>query len=171
MHVIVDGYNFIFVNARQHGEFDGATLQSAREALLSLMTEYQTARMNAKITVIFDGGEGGLGLPRKRHVSGITVVFSDPDEDADAEIERAIAAEGSPRDATLVSSDRELTGFAKHVGAKCVASRDFYRLVLRSLQQAGTEAHGEPASKYDGPSEAEIAYWQHVFGGLETGGT
>jgi uncharacterized protein len=122
LHLIIDGYNLI----RQSpwlSLLDARDLEAGREALLQSLADYRRRRHQHKITVIFDGWQGG-GLKESRDVhQGVGVVFSRRGERADEVIKRLLAREG--RRAVVVSSDRELQDFADRKGATWVAASQF----------------------------------------------
>ena len=122
LHLIIDGYNLI----RQSpwlSLLDARDLEEGREALLRTLADYRQSRPQHKITVVFDGWQGG-GLRESRDVRrGVGVVYSRRGERADEVIKRLLAREG--RRAVMVSSDRELQDFADRKGATWVAAGEF----------------------------------------------
>jgi len=137
LHLIIDGYNLI----RQSpwlSLLDARDLEEGREALLQSLTAYRQRRLQHKITVVFDGWQGG-GLRESRDVyQGMGVVYSRRGERADEVIKRLLAREG--RRAVMVSSDRELQDFAESKGATWVAAGQFES---QYLTQAETGSAGE----------------------------
>jgi len=64
LHLIIDGYNLI----RQSpwlSLLDARDLEAGREALLQSLADYRQRRLQHKITVVFDGWQGG-GLRESR---------------------------------------------------------------------------------------------------------
>jgi uncharacterized protein len=145
LHVIIDGYNLI----RQSpwlSLLDARDLEEGREALLQALSEYRQRRSQHKITVVFDGWQGG-GLQESRDLCrGVGVIYSRRGERADEVIKRLLAREG--RRVVMVSSDRELQEFAEKVGATWVAAHQFESQYLKN-PQTGLEAGEEeaPASR------------------------
>jgi uncharacterized protein len=122
VHLIIDGYNLI----RQSlwlSLLDARDLEAGREALLESLADYRRRRPQHKITVIFDGWQGGSLRESRDQVHGIGVVYSRRGERADEVIKRLLTREG--RRAVMVSSDRELQDFAETVGAVWLAARQF----------------------------------------------
>lgn len=121
VHIIIDGYNLI----RQTAELsclDRRDLQQGREALLDMLAAYKKIKRH-RITVVFDGTDAySLFRPRDR-VKGIVVVFSRRGETADTVIKRM--AEREREGALVVSSDRDVAGFAVSQKAAVVSSPDF----------------------------------------------
>jgi len=137
LHLIIDGYNLI-----RHSPWlsllDARDLEAGREALLQSLADYRQRRLQHKITVVFDGWQGG-GLRESRDVyQGVGIVYSRRGERADEVIKRLLAREG--RRAVMVSSDRELQDFAESKGATWVAAGQFES---QYLTQAETGSAGE----------------------------
>ncbi len=137
LHLIIDGYNLI----RQSpwlSLLDARDLEEGREALLRTLADYRQRRPQHKITVVFDGWQGG-GLRESRDVhQGMGVIYSRRGERADEVIKRLLAREG--RRAVMVSSDRELQEYADRKGATWVAAAEFE---ARHLSQSETGFTGE----------------------------
>jgi uncharacterized protein len=128
LHLIIDGYNLI----RQSlwlSVLDARDLEAGREALLQSLADYHRRRPQHKVTVVFDGWQGGALHESRDHIQGVGVVYSRRGERADEVIKRCLAREG--RRAVIVSSDRELQDFAEKVGAVWVAAAQFETQYLR----------------------------------------
>jgi uncharacterized protein len=139
LHVIIDGYNLI----RQSpwlSLLDARDLEEGREALLQSLSDYRQRRSQHKITVVFDGWQGG-GLQESRDFChGVGVIYSRRGERADEVIKRLLAREG--RRVVMVSSDRELQDYAEKVGATWVAAPQFevqYLKKAASSPESGDE--------------------------------
>jgi len=116
-HVIVDGYNLLGARGQV-----GPDLESARGQLLRDLSTYRQRKGNP-ITVVFDGWQQAIGAERREHRMGVQVVYSKRGERADQVIQRL--AEEFGRDCAVVSSDREVTDFAKSRGAFVMSSVQF----------------------------------------------
>jgi len=116
-HLIVDGYNLLGARGQV-----GPDLESAREVLLRDLSAYRQ-RKGHLITVVFDGWQRARGEERRDHRMGVEVVYSKRGERADQVIQRL--AEEFGRDCAVVSSDREVTDFAKSHGAFVMGSAEF----------------------------------------------
>lgn len=149
IHLIVDGYNLI----RQSpwlSLLDAQDLEAGREALMESLADYRRSRPQHKITVVFDGWQGG-GLRESRDFHhGMGVVYSRRGERADEVIKRLLAREG-PR-ALVVSSDRELQDFADGVGATWVTAGQFETQYLEKARRGGEIDH-EDAPRPRGPGK------------------
>lgn len=147
LHLIIDGYNLIRQSPRLQ-ELDARELEAGREALLEYLAEYRRARPQHRLTVVFDGWQGG-GLQESRdRRAGILIVYSRRGERADEVIKRLLARERER--AVVVSSDRELQEFAQKVGASWIAAASFE---MAHLSRAGREAF--PDTEEDPPPRAD----------------
>ena len=129
LHLIIDGYNLI----RQSpwlSLLDARDLESGREALLQALSDYRQRRPQHKITVVFDGWQGGALRESRDLRQGVGVIYSRRGERADEVIKRLLDREG--RRAVMVSSDRELQACAEKVGATWVAANEFESQYLKS---------------------------------------
>jgi hypothetical protein len=139
LHLIIDGYNLI----RQSPWFsllDARDLEEGREALLQTLAEYRRRRSQPKITVVFDGWQGGAFQESRDLFQGVGIIYSRRGERADEVIKRLLKREGNR--AVVVSSDRELQDFAERVGATWVAAAEFEMTYLRKVQP-GQESEEE----------------------------
>ncbi len=124
IHLIVDGYNLIR-QSRELREIDARELEAGREALLSRLAAYRQGGALPKITVVFDGWQGGETKESRDRRRGILVVFSRRGERADEVIKRLLAEERAR--AVVVTSDREIQDCATRVGAAWISSPEFER--------------------------------------------
>ncbi len=149
IHLIVDGYNLIRQSPRL-SLLDAQDLEAGREALMQSLADYRRSRPRHKITVVFDGWQGG-GLRESRDFHrGMGVVYSRRGERADEVIKRLLAREGSR--ALVVSSDRELQDFAEGVGATWVAAGQFETQYLEKALRGG-EIEDEETPGPRGPAK------------------
>ncbi|MDE3018233.1 MAG: NYN domain-containing protein [Nitrospirota bacterium] len=120
-HVIVDGYNLLGARG-QVGRTGATNGEAAREQLLRDLSAYRQ-RKGHPITVVFDGWQQGGGAECQEHRAGLLVVYSRRGERADQVIQRL--AEEYGRDCAVVSSDREVTDFARARGAFVIGAAEF----------------------------------------------
>ncbi len=141
VHLIIDGYNLI----RQSpwlSILDARDLEAGREALLQTLSDYRQRRSQHKITVIFDGWQGGALQESRGRCSGMEVIYSRRGERADEVIKRLLTREG--RRVVMVSSDRELQVWAEKTGATWVAAAEFEMQFLRNSPEEDEVADEEP---------------------------
>jgi predicted RNA-binding protein with PIN domain len=144
IHLIIDGYNLI----RQSpwlSLLDVRDLEAGREALLQTLSDYRRRRPQHKITVVFDGWQGGSLQESRDLCQGVVVIYSRRGERADEVIKRFLTRE--KRKVVMVSSDRELQDFAERVGATWVAAGQFEIQFLRNSSADGEEGEEEPGPR------------------------
>jgi predicted RNA-binding protein with PIN domain len=143
MHIIVDGYNLIRQsNALRH--YERISLEEGRRALLRSLAGYRKLRGH-RITIVFDGWEGGSPHEERDRAGGMDIIYSRLGEKADEVIKRLVAT-GS-EEILVVTSDREIATFAARRGKASIASLTF----AEKLDQI-TAA---PLPDADIPAEAE----------------
>jgi predicted RNA-binding protein with PIN domain len=158
MHIIVDGYNLI----RQSDLFrhsERRSLEQGRNALIRSLSAYRKLRGH-RLTVVFDGWEGGSPAEERDLAGGVEIIYSRLGEKADEVIKRLIEECG--QECLVVTSDREVALFATRRGRAAIAARDFDALLEKSaagsaaagIAVAGCEEEeaGKPGGKKKGPS-------------------
>jgi predicted RNA-binding protein with PIN domain len=143
MHIIVDGYNLI----RQSDALrrcERISLEEGRLALLRSLADYRKLRGH-RITVVFDGWEGGSPREARDRAGGMDIIYSRLGEKADEVIKRLVAT-GS-EEILVVTSDREIANFAARRGKASIDSLAFAERLERIA--AG------PSSDADIPAEAD----------------
>ncbi len=121
MHIIVDGYNLIRQSDTLRGR-ERRSLEEGRRALVLLLARYRKARGH-RITVVFDGWEGGSPQEERDLAGGVAIIYSRLGEKADEVIKRLVAA-GS-EEILVVTSDREIASFAARRGKAAIGSPEF----------------------------------------------
>ncbi len=153
MPLLIDGHNLI----GQMRDISLADPQDEVKLLLRLQSYYRLTR--DPITVVFDPGDvRGVGRPAT--APGVTVIYAPHGEDADAVLIRRIERERAPRQLTVVSSDRRVTGVAQVCGATVVKAQDFARQLDEKLNPPSKSA--QPDTKPT-TSQDDIDYWLGVF--------
>ena len=155
VHIIIDGYNLIRQSA-ELSPLDRLDLQQGREALLELLATYKKIKRH-HITVVFDGTDAYSLYRRRDQVNGIKVLFSRNNETADSVIKKMAAQEREG--ALVVSSDRDVTGYAVSQKAAIMSSSDFMdKLIMASWSiEKGISPDEEmmgwnPTTRKKGPS-------------------
>ncbi len=148
MHLIIDGYNLLGVRG-QVGPAVAQDGDSAREQLLRDLMVYQQRKAHS-ITVVFDGWQQGAATEGSEHRAGVQVIYSRRGERADQVIQRLVEKFG--RDVAVVSSDREITDFARVRGAFVIEAREFeVRLRAKPHSTATVPLHGRDPKEDDPP--------------------
>ena len=151
MPILIDGHNLI-------GRLHEISLQDPddEETLVRWLVSYR-ARTGKGITVVFDPGAAS-GLPRRRRLGGIEVVFASVGSNADAVIVRRVQSSRNPREWLVVTSDQELARAVMRQGAR-----------VRSVEAFATELStlgGSLPDRAEAPlSPEEVESWLSLFEG------
>ena len=123
--VLLDGYNVIHAVPELARQMD-RSLEAAREALVNLCREYRQRRGDVKrLYVVFDGDDVDARGPQEDH-EGVTVLFTQRQEEADERILSVIRAEGGRSRFVVVSNDTHIFNNARALGAHVISIRTFY---------------------------------------------
>ncbi len=170
MDIIVDGYNVIFKVSELGYSTDKCDIEILRNRFLAILEQYKEKRKH-KLIVVFDGR--GTGCSSEARSAGIDVIFSRDGIEADEEIKRMVSISKTPRNITVITSDRDIEQYVKKYGCKVVDPLSFYRDIKNKVarlqatvkegRQFTKEEDDEPVSKYLGPSKTEAEYWLKVF--------
>lgn len=147
MDIIVDGYNVIGSEQGLHG-----ALEPKRNWLVQRLLLYQKIKQ-FKVTVVFDGWRAGRAEQVGQRIDGISVLYSQLNEKADAVIVRLAREKGGG--SVVVSSDHEIRNAVERFGAVAIAASEFSQ-ILRSLDSgtSGDDFDDEiyPSSKRGNPN-------------------
>ncbi|MCD6165448.1 NYN domain-containing protein [bacterium] len=152
--ILVDGYNLLH-RAKDLREVLIENIEAARQLLIDKLISYK-ARRQVAITIVFDGRQ--VGMPLQQQVHGLTVVYSQPPQDADTVLRALICREKNRRKTLVVSSDKSVAEFAKTMNAETMLAEEFYRRFLQSAP------HITVQDKYDySLSPEELDEWLKIF--------
>ncbi|OHB67864.1 MAG: hypothetical protein A2Y77_01895 [Planctomycetes bacterium RBG_13_62_9] len=112
--------------------------------------------------VIFDGA-GPSDRSEFDKIANPEIIFAGFHHDADTVIEEKLGASTSPRQLTVVSSDRRLRKAAATRKATALKSEEFWEQVRRELQRR-KPGKKEPEEKREGLTDSETDRWLEVFG-------
>jgi len=143
MHIIVDGYNLIRQSDVLRG-YERQSLEAGRKALIRSLAQYKRVRGH-RITVVFDGWEGGSPQEERDRTGGMDIVYSRLGEKADEVIKRLVA--GGSEEILVVTSDREIAAYAARRGKGSISSPEFAARLDRIT--------AAPAPEADIPAETE----------------
>ena len=123
--VILDGYNVIHAVPELKRQLD-RSLEAARDALVTLCGEYRARRGDvAHLFVIFDGNQDDASGPHAGR-GGVTVLFTQRQEEADERILSLIRADGRRSRFVIVSNDTHVFNNARALGARVISVQTFY---------------------------------------------
>lgn len=125
MHIIIDGYNLIRQSDRLR-RAEKFTLEEGRHSLIRFLVPYRE-RKGHRLTVVFDGWDGGSFHEERDREGGIDIIYSRKGEKADDLIKRM--AERSGDELVVVTSDRDIGHFVERCGGTVVTSQTFEGIV------------------------------------------
>ena len=151
MHLIIDGYNLLHVH-RSLIHLNAIQLQWERERLIDQLSDYQKLKA-CKITVVFDGWQGGWNTEKRERRKGIELIYSKLGEKADEVIKRLVRGEGSG--AIVITSDREVTRYTERMAIPVIPSDQFREKIEQSevkVHEVFEKEEEEKGFKRKGPS-------------------
>ncbi len=131
MHLIIDGYNLLHAN-RSLVRLNSIQLQWERDRLIDELSAYQKLK-SCRITVVFDGWQGGWSTEKRERRGGVEVIFSRLEEKADEVIKRLVREKGSG--VMVITSDREVQRFAERMAVSVISSGQFREKLEGSTKQ------------------------------------
>lgn len=166
--ILIDGYNLLHAAGMAQSDYRPGDLLRCRTRLLKFLLGKLSAAEIKATTVVFDARDPPPDRPAQVVISGIRILFANPGGDADVLIQNWLSRHPSPRQVTLVSSDRVLQRAARGCGSKFVRSEDFYHeLEERHASRApgrGTRDIDDSSKPGAQASATTTAYWLKVFG-------
>ena len=140
MHIIIDGYNLIRQSDALR-RYERISLEEGRNALLRGISLYKKQRGH-KVSVVFDGWQGGPVEEERDKLSGIDVIYSRKGEKADEVIKRMVQERAE--EIVVVTSDRDIADFVSRRGGTAISSQEFEELMGRTkTAMAGHARHTE----------------------------
>jgi predicted RNA-binding protein with PIN domain len=165
MRTLIDGYNVMYVLGLLEKRLGPNGLRKARTRFLNDLAARVDAVAAHQTTVVFDAQEGPVHLPRAATHKGITILYADEDEGADARIETLIAAHSTPKSLTVVSTDHRIRQAAARRKARVLTAEAFW-------QELETPRRGPPSpppptaeeeARLHGLAPEEAARWLETF--------
>ncbi len=159
--ILIDGYNVLHSPAF-HFPLN-LDLEGQRDHLIRLLYSYADQH-GVDIIVVFDSS---LNTPQRQfQTRRVRVVFSKPNQEADAVIRQYIRQEPHISQLTVVSSDQAIRFTAYDHGARSLSSEEFCRQLF-SLPPSSVKRAGEPEEtreKYEpNLSDQDIQEWMELF--------
>lgn len=150
MHLIIDGYNLLHVS-RSLIHLTPLQLQWERERLINQLSAYQKIKP-CRITLVFDGWQGGEAVEKRETQKGIDVIYSKLGEKADEVIKRLAKEKGAA--AVVITSDREIARYAERMAVSVIPSDQFRERMEMSAgkTEENLEKDEEAGGKRKGPS-------------------
>jgi predicted RNA-binding protein with PIN domain len=169
MQTLIDGYNLMYELGLLEKRLGPEGFRKARNRFLNRLAEGLGAKASHQTTVVFDAREAPRHLPRESTHKGLTVIYADEDEGADARIERLIAAHSAPKSLTVVSTDHRIRKAASRRKARIVTADAFWQQLENPSRGVPPPARPQPdePSRLLGASPDEAAQWLEAFRDLE----
>ena len=155
MHIIIDGYNFIF---RMGGMPQQEDLQRARERFCMRLQNY-AARKKVRLEVVFDSPEDEY-FPSVSSKNGLKITFC---SDADDYIMNVVRGSHSPASILVVSSDGEITSDVRRSGAKVKSPAEFDAFLNKSAGQRKVEPADDEKPSPESIGAGEVNAWLEEF--------
>jgi hypothetical protein len=168
--LLIDGYNLLHAAGMAQHDYRPGDLLRCRTRLLKWLLEKLSAAEVRAATVVFDARDPPPDRPAQVVISGLRVLFANPEGDADVFIQNWLSRHPSPRRVTLVSGDRALQRTARGCGSKVVSSNEFVRDLerrrsARSSRGGTAKAPADDDLKPAGTvSASQMAHWLKIFG-------
>jgi predicted RNA-binding protein with PIN domain len=140
MPYVVDGNNVMAQTVGWHRD-----RSEARRRLIRDLVHF-VAVQRVKLKVVFDGAPDEE-FPEGRKFKGVHILYARIGSDADSRIMELVKKASYKRDLIVVSSDRALSSYVKHQGARVMSSGQFRRLMEeclkreRSMEKSGQGDH------------------------------
>jgi predicted RNA-binding protein with PIN domain len=160
--LLIDGYNLLFASDVFASLAGPPTLERTRTALLQFVSAALEPKLRSRTTIVFDATQAPPHLPHELTFDALRVLFSRHGQDADSLLEDLIAAERSPRELLVISSDHRVQRAARQQGAK-FADSDLW---LRDLKRAKL-AVNSTTSAHPTADSTEIQKWLTEFGNVD----
>ncbi|MBI3211193.1 MAG: NYN domain-containing protein [Simkania negevensis] len=142
MDYIIDGYNLFFNIAK---EID--PLEENREEFIKTLND-EIQKRSLSVLIVFDSSYGkAYSFPPKKILSALEVVFSPRDLSADQYILEWISFQESPKQITLITSDKKLSQKASYMGVKLQTIKEFLYFLARKERKNSSEKKEEKETK------------------------
>ena len=160
MIIVVDGYNVIHAVPELARQLE-RSLEAAREALLAACRNYRARRGDiARLYVVFDGDET-ISLDSSIERGGVTALFTQREEEADARILALVRASGGGERFVVVSNDTMIINNARVHGARVWSAQEFVAQ-LHPKPPAHAASGGEQKISPQQAHEITEAYRRHL---------
>ncbi len=167
MRTLIDGYNLMHARGLMDRKFGPEGFRKVRHRFLIELAAALDPAEAHETTVVFDAFKPPHDRPERLKLKGIEVVFAVGDENADARIEKMIAAHSSPKSLTVVSTDHRVRQAAARRKAKVVLSDDYLTKISHRRKPSPSKVEpaisAEEKARAQGLPPAEAAFWLAEF--------
>ena len=153
--IIIDAWNVCW-KIPEIAEIIPSDLRMARQKFNALLKNYFFNKSSI-YKIIYDGQPGIVSS--KHELKGQDIQFSRNPQSADQKILNFLKMQKKPALWTIISSDRELTGRSKNVGAHVISSEQF----ISKLNKGRLQGTVDPKKENPNLSKNEINDWVKLF--------
>lgn len=160
MALLIDGFNLIYKFPDLEALMYEHKLTEARKGLLDKLKEYMKIT-GIRVRVVFDGKKNHSIQITRESVGTIDVYYS-LEYSADYLIKQFIKNDPSPRNVTVITSDKDIIGYVSRFKAKVKTSEEFAKQLNMTYKNWLEEQEPE---KDDNPvvTEDEVSFWENLF--------
>lgn len=133
MHYILDGYNFLFRLSKTY-----KVLIEQKKQILSSISKWVSLH-KIRMTFVFDSKQKDRFEAIRSHLKQLEIIYTPTHQSADDYIIQLIEKASHPAQKTVVSSDREVTGKAKQLGAKTQTIEQFLSWIVKKKGKKRTK--------------------------------
>ncbi len=163
MALLIDGYNLLHVTGIFGKGRGPGFLERSRNALLNFLTIAISDAELRQTTIVFDAKDAPFGLQRTVEYGPLTVRYAPRDQEADDLIEELIRADHSPKQLTVVSSDRRIQRAARRRKATAMDSDQWYAALVRQHRQRTQNVEVVESKPHTPLTEDEVEAWVDEF--------
>lgn len=128
MHYFIDGYNLLFRMLH-----DNEKLQSQRETIIYDINK-KISLLNLDVSIVFDATFHAGGSRTRSHYDQLEIRFTAEGETADEYILHEIKNSKTPRQETVVTSDKKLANFVRNCMGRTESVEEFISWLNRSYK-------------------------------------
>ncbi len=167
LNLILDGYNVLFQTPLMLAKSGKADLEISRNRLAYFMALGMSSNQLEKSAIVYDAKQQATTEPKIAKLdSGLKIVFAANVDEADRLIEEIIASHASPKQLTVVTSDRKIQRTAKSHGSRFIDATEWFDHIEQNLSEEEKQwiASGQSPSANSLPSILHAAKRQQKPG-------
>lgn len=155
MHYLVDAYNLLFRTLKKR-----ISLEKGRQFLIEELNE-MISHLNLHVTLVFDGAEENLPMPKRGHFDAVEIVYTSKKQTADEYISEEVSLSQNPFQLTVVTNDRELSKRCRDYRAKILTIEEFLHFLFKKKKSKKSKMARDDHAFRD--SEKEITRLLLIF--------
>ena len=150
MHIVIDGYNFIF----RVYDFKQTELQEMRERFLLRLQNY-VEKKQVRIEVVFDSQENDFPSSFSSR-KGLKIVFC---QDADDYIREVVRNSEKKASILVVSEDGEILRDVRRCGVKVKSPSEFDTILSKGVRKRKLDSEDSQKPSPESISEGDVTAW------------